>query len=333
MPSLRPFKLGPFSSDEPYHETAWATPASLFWLREPLVDVQVYSLILLSCDLLLTLAWHYATKYVWTRRQFRLRFLSPSVRFTFGVLFGAIRLFLISHLQPTALYFFLARLCFFVYLMLGLSALVFDDGPWRNVRPNARSALNRDSILNPYGALNKAITSSVSVTKLSLARPAVRRSLESGKTVTIVLDASGSLLYARRGRLEIRDAIQMRRGGRCIIELVARKEQCRSGMKDFFGYVFGAPFENFGIRRLTSPQKQSLLELMLSLNECSNGTPSKQSIRNDFTSLNRPHVKWFQVPKPVAKALKDKEAEEDLEIEQVESTFRGGRATMNFYKY
>ena len=326
---MPPFKLGPFA-EEPYHVTAWAPPASLFWTQELFVDVEVYSLILLACDLLLTLAWHYATKYVVTRRQIRLRFLSPSVRFTFGVIFGAVRLWLISHLRPTPLYYFLSRLCFFVYLMLGLSALVFDDGPWRNVRPNARSALNRDSILNPYGALNKALLSSVSVTKLTLARPAVRRSLESGKTVTIVLDANGSLLYARRGSLDVRDAIQMRRGNRCIIELVSRKEQCRSGTRDFFGFIHGAPFEHFGVRRMTQAQKRSLLELLLSLNECSSSSMLTNHAQAEMLPLSRPNVKWFQIPKVVARAIKDKELEDEIELEQIDAK---GRGLFQFYNF
>jgi len=195
--------------------------------------------------------------------------------------------------------------------------------------------MNRESILNPYGTLNKALNSSVSVTKLTLARPAVRRSLESGKTVTIVLDSNGSLLYARRGRLEIRDAIQMRKGGRCIIELVARKEQCRSGTRDFFGYIQGAPFEKFAVRRMTQPQKQSLLELLLSLNECNNLGSNHNRI--DLVSLTKPHVKWFQVPRGIAVAMKDRELEEEQEMDQIEGNGYGGskstRGVLNFYKY
>jgi len=318
LPSIRPFRLGPFS-EEPHHRAAWASPAAAFQSLDSSVDVaSVYSIILLACDLLLNLAWHYATKYVLTRRQFRLKFLSPSVRFTFGVIFGLARLWAISYLRPTALYFFLARLCFVVYLLLGLSALVFDDGPWRNVRPNARSVLNRDSILNPYGTLNKAINSSVSVTKLTLARPAVRRSLEAGKTVTIVLDANGSLLYAKRGSLDIRDAYTMRKDSRCVIELVARQEQCKSGARHFFGFINGAPFESFGIQRMTDAQKKSLLELMLSLNECSSLVPRPQTHAVYYRPAP-PNVKWFQVPRVTGLLLLDKAAEEEDEINQVES--------------
>jgi hypothetical protein len=331
LPSLRPFHLGPFSQ-EPYHTTAWASPSSLFWSPDIPVDVEVYSIVLLACDLLLTLAWHFATKYVVTRRQFRIRYLSPSVRFTGGVIFGAARLYAISHLRPTALYLFLARLCFFVYLFLGLSALVFDDGPWRNVRPNAKSALNRDSILNPYATLNKALATSVSVTKLTLARPAVRRSLESGKTVSIVLDANGSLLYARRGPLEIRDAVSMRRDSRCIIELVARREVCKSGNRDFFGFIRGAPFEKLGMKGMTVAQKQSLLELLISLNDCA----SLIKRNAETLAFLKPDVRWFQVPNPVAKAIKDKEREEDEELSKVDGAFGTSNGkfggVMGFYK-
>lgn len=273
VPSSRPFTLGPFSAAASWvSESSWAigSRGGGGGVYESLLSIdQEYSVVMLACDVFMTLAWHFTTKHVVGRRggQFRLKYLSPSVRFTLGVLFGALRLWGIAHLHPTPLYSFLSRFCFFVYLILGLSALVFDDGPWRGVRPNAKSALDSDSLLNPYATINKALNTSV--TKLTLARPAVRRSLESGGIVTIVLDSHGSLIFACRGTLDIREASKMRKANnvRCVIELVARKEVCKSGEKFFFGFVHGAPFLKFGKRSLTLSQQQTLLELMINLNE------------------------------------------------------------------
>lgn len=311
------------------------------------VDVEAYSLVLLVCDLVLSAAWHVCTKHVVVaeqeRSQIRLRHLSPSVRFTFGVLFGLARLWAIAHLQPTPLYFFLARLCFLGYLVLGLAALVFNDGPWRNVRPNDLATLNRDSILNPYATINKAL----SLTKLQLVKPALRSALVSGDVVSIVLDVNGSLLYAKRGSLEVKQLESMMITNsslqRCLFELYARKVDKKSRKlwsrspfavstsgdddSDFvFGFLPDAPFSRGlnQLHRLSKKQKASLVELFTSLNRLHTPTSNPHG---DLSSMLAPwppcayRLIHFRIPKQIALRIKTEISEEEMLEAEMDSVW------------
>jgi hypothetical protein len=263
-----PFTLGPFASSTPSFAAPWMDPGldKGPMVKGPMVifDMHVYSITLLCCDLLLTLAFHHVTQVLFSKsRPLRVKFLSPSARMTFGMLFGVARLWALSYLNIVPLYAFMAKLSFVIGLVLGWAALVFDDGPWRSLRPNNRAALARDSILNPCATVRLALAKAP--TKMKLAQRTVRRKLEQGGVVSIVLDEQGSLLYAASGPFDVRKAVELQDGRRAV-ELLGRSAKCTSGARMFFGYKFHAPFERRAARPLSPEQRKALLELMNGLN-------------------------------------------------------------------
>ncbi|KAH9258434.1 hypothetical protein BASA81_003483 [Batrachochytrium salamandrivorans] len=289
FPSFPPFVLGPFAppfsgSDGGKRWTsspssAWA-PNHFHFSPAATIDVELYSLVLIASDIILSVAWHCLATKVFTRPEFRVRSLSPSVRFTLGVCFGAIRLWTLSYIQPLPIHRYMSQASFLVGMVLGLTALVFNDGPWRGIRSNPTHALNPDSMLNP-AHLTK-------VTRLSLARNTIRRSLESGKTISIVLDGEGNLLFCQSGALILRHAALFRRANQsnAIVQLMCRAEQCQTGQRFFFGFWLGEPFSHFGVGKLNASHKAFVLELMLHLNQLEHG-----------------EFRWFQLPDAVAKQL------------------------------
>jgi len=224
----------------------------------------MYSLTLLACDVLLTLAWHYVTQVLFSKNKpLRVKFLSPSARMTLGMLFGVGRLWALSYLNILPLVHAMAKVTFVIGFALGWAALVFDDGPWSSLRPNSHAALARDSILNPLTTFRLALAAAP--TKMKLAQRIVRRKIEAGGVVSIVLDANGALLYAASGPFDVRRAVDLCEGQRAI-ELVGRRAPCLSGERMFFGYRHHAPFDKRVAKRLTAEQRRALMEMMVSLN-------------------------------------------------------------------
>jgi hypothetical protein len=278
VPSFHPFTLGPFSSSASYHHSAWFLKGTAM----PPIDVEMYNFVLFVCDILLTVVWHQLAKLFFNSPGFRIPFLSPSVRFSLGVLFGATRLWTLSFLQPMPYYRALSLASFAMGVILGLTALVFNDGPWRHMRPNSTSAFSRYSYFNPaHLAL---------VTKQSLARATMRRSLEAGKSLSIVIDCEGELLYVQRGAMSMHVYGLFMWGSKtAITRLMCREIECRSGPKRFFGFWRQSTFSHFGRVVWNAKQKRYLLELLVYLNKVPAG--------------ERVGLGWFQIPDSIAVLL------------------------------
>lgn len=238
----------------------------------------VYSLVLLACDALLTVAWHVATRKLISRSNpaYRIRSLSPSVRFSIGFLFGVARLWVISHISPTPLYYLISRSSFALGLALGLAALVFDDGPWRSLRPHNHSAVDHKSPLNPMRLLKPDFIADARPGKWRVS--GLRRRLEAhpGRPVSLLLDGRGDIVLTESGRIQVRIAADLLQNApeRRLVELVASVSRCRSGNKTivrwrppFAGVVRGSLFD----RRLNVGQRAALCELLCELNEVGSG--------------------------------------------------------------
>ena len=99
------------------------------------VDMSVYMVSLILCDILLGLAWFGMGSRLLT--QVRIRFLSPSLRLSIALLYGTMRISLVRWAFWDTPYYYLSWGAFLVHLALAVLAMLFDRGPlkpWKSTR-------------------------------------------------------------------------------------------------------------------------------------------------------------------------------------------------------
>lgn len=276
--NFRAFTNGPFSDPTTPPLTfrkdgyMWGPPIKHHFISKnwvEIVDVQSYSIMLIVCDVLLISLWHYSTTRLISSSNslFRLKRISPSVRFSIGLLFGVIRLWTIGHLFPSPLYSLMARFCFVLALIFALSALVFDDGPWKALRSNSLSIGDEDSILNPMKVL-KGMDEIIPISQKWETR-ILKKKLESGKSLCILLDGMGEIIlseYSKSMQVRIVLTLLEYHPDRRIVEIVMKRVECKSGWKNFYGYRHYFNPKYFSYKPLRISQKKMLIELLSSLN-------------------------------------------------------------------
>jgi len=146
------YRKGPIGVPQPFRmeHGEWGPPM----LKSSQLDWELYSVVLICADVLLTLIWHYMAAT--TLAQVRVKWMSPTFRVSIGYMFGTFRLSIIIYFfraEPYAAYTHLHILSFILHCTFGLVALLFGDGPWANLRPNKFGLLERNHQLNPYAML------------------------------------------------------------------------------------------------------------------------------------------------------------------------------------
>ncbi|GBG26201.1 Hypothetical Protein FCC1311_024222 [Hondaea fermentalgiana] len=185
------YRKGPIGIPQPFRmeHGEWGPPM----LKSSELDWELYSVVLICCDVLLTLIWHYMAAT--TLAQVRVKWMSPTFRVSIGYMFGTFRLSIVRfrpmcgrvgekeemqkgseqltkilaralavtqiiyffRAEPYAAYTHLHILSFILHCSFGLVALLFGDGPWGHLRPNNFGQLDRDHQLNLYAMLRSFI--------------------------------------------------------------------------------------------------------------------------------------------------------------------------------
>jgi len=118
------------------------------------IDWEAYCAWLIICDLLLTLAWLRIVNDI--PRPLRLRHVSTTFRFSMGMIYGFLRMSLIFYLfraKPKAIYQYIAVISFFLLSVSGLIGLLFQEGPFKNLRANSVQVYNWENPHNPFLAV------------------------------------------------------------------------------------------------------------------------------------------------------------------------------------
>mmetsp|Transcript_13863 Transcript_13863/g.30146 ORF Transcript_13863/g.30146 Transcript_13863/m.30146 type:complete len:591 (-) Transcript_13863:2143-3915(-) len=146
------YNIGPIGVPQPFETLhgEWGPPIG----KSSDIDWELYSVVLICCDTILTMGWHMIAGSV--LRAVRVKWMSPTFRVSLGYIFGSVRLSMVIYFfraRPDAAYTYLHSISFLLHFSLVLVALLFGDGPWGHLRPNRVGVFEQDNMFNVYAKL------------------------------------------------------------------------------------------------------------------------------------------------------------------------------------
>mmetsp|Transcript_35636 Transcript_35636/g.44163 ORF Transcript_35636/g.44163 Transcript_35636/m.44163 type:complete len:610 (-) Transcript_35636:53-1882(-) len=147
-----PYRHGFIGPPQPFEVShgEWGPPIN----KTSVIDWEPYCAWLILCDLLLTVTWLKVTYEV--PKNVRLKWFSSTFRFSIGNVYGFLRMSLIIYLfrgKPKAIYQYIAVISFVFLCFGGLIALLFEEGPFKSMRPNSVGVYEWENPLNPCAVM------------------------------------------------------------------------------------------------------------------------------------------------------------------------------------